>query len=69
MFLKKQWHRVVVEVKHENLVSHKLILGSTFRREEITMLTFPTSVSPSSERLWVVCVHIEGGEAVPLVEK
>ena len=21
MFLKKQWHRVVVEVKHENLVS------------------------------------------------
>ena len=69
MFLKKQWHRVVVEVKHENLVSHKLISGSNFRREEITKLTFPTNVSPSSERLWVVCVHIEGGGAVPLVEK
>ena len=38
-FLKKQWHRVVGEVKHENLVSHNLISGSNF----------PASVSPSSE--------------------
>ena len=69
MFLKKQWHCVVGEVKRKNLVSHELISGSNFHREEITKLTFPTSVSPSSERLWVVCVHIEGGGAVPLVEK
>ena len=51
LFLKKQWRRVVGEVKRENLVSHKLISGSNFHREEITKLTFPTSVSPSSERL------------------
>ena len=69
MFLKKQWPRVVGEAKRENLVSHKLITGSNFHREEITNLMFPTSVSPSSERLWFVCVHIEGGGAVPLVEK